>query len=130
MSERVLGGTIERNEASVWGRRTESMRRVERTTKRRKAMAEQARVVSVEPQKRHTLPEASWEDINQPGAYVEVGTGDLYRIPKEALIPGSSPVIRKESSGASRLVQLSPNPFITTLQARMLACEHNVEPNF
>jgi len=27
------------------------------------AMVEQARVVSVEPQKRHTLPEASWEDI-------------------------------------------------------------------
>jgi len=93
-------------------------------------MAEQARVVSVEPQKRHTLPESSWEDINQPGAYVELGSGDLYRIPKEALIPGSSPLIRKESSGASRFVQLSPNPFITTLQARMLACEHNVEPNF
>jgi hypothetical protein len=93
-------------------------------------MAEQARVVSVEPQRRHTLPEATWGDINQPGAYVEVGSGDLYRIPKEALIPGSSPLIRKESAGASRFVQLSPNPFITTLQARMLACEHNVEPNF
>lgn len=93
-------------------------------------MAEQARVVSVEPQRRYSLPETSWEDINQPGAYVEMGTGDLYRIPKEALIPGSSPLIRKESAGASRLVQLSPNPFITTFQARLLACEHNVEPNF
>lgn len=93
-------------------------------------MGEQARMVSVEPHKRVTLPEVAWENVNQPGAYVEVGTGDLYRIPKEALIPGSSPIIRKESAGASRLVQLSPNPFITTLQARLLACEHNVEPNF
>lgn len=93
-------------------------------------MAEQARTVSVEPLKRVTLPELTWEDVHEPGAYVEVGTGDLYRIPKEALIPGSSPIIRKESAGASRLVRLSPNPFMTTLQARMLACEHNIEPNF
>jgi hypothetical protein len=51
-------------------------------------------------------------------------------VPKEALIPGASPVIRKESHGASRLVQVSKNPFVTTLEARMIACEHNVEPNF
>jgi hypothetical protein len=93
-------------------------------------MSEQARTTSMEPQRRMTLPEVGWEDVNEPGAYVEIGSGDLYRIPKEALIPGSSPVIRKESAGASRLVRLSGNPFITTLQARMLACEHNVEPNF
>ncbi len=76
------------------------------------------------------LPELTWETIDEPGAYVEVGSGDLYRILKEALLPGCSPVIRKESAGASRLVQLSPNPFITTLAARMRACEHNIEPNF
>ncbi len=93
-------------------------------------MSEQARTTSMEPQRRMTLPEVGWEDVNEPGAYVEIGSGDLYRIPKEALIPGSSPVIRKESAGASRLVRLSGNPFITTLQARMLACEHNIEPNF
>jgi len=93
-------------------------------------MAEQARVLSVEPQKRVSLAQVSWEDVKEPGAYVEVGSGDLYRIPKEALIPGGSPVIRKESTGASRLVQLSQNPFITTLQARMVACQHNIEPNF
>lgn len=92
-------------------------------------MAESARVVSVEPQRREMLPEVAWEGVSAPGAYVEVGTGDLYRIPKEALIPEGSPVIRKESAGASRLVQLSPNPFVTTLQARMLACEHNIEHN-
>ena len=76
------------------------------------------------------LPEVTWETISEAGAYVEVGSGDLYRIPQEALLPGCSPMIRKESAGASRLVQLSPNPFITTLAARMLACEHNIEPNF
>ena len=93
-------------------------------------MAEQAKMTSIGPQQRASLPEMSWQDLDEPGAYVERGTGDLYRVPKEALIPGASPVIRKESLGASRLVQLSKNPFITTLEARMLACEHNIEPNF
>ena len=93
-------------------------------------MATEARNVSVEPHQRARLPELSWHDISEPGAYVELGSGDLYRIPKEALLEGSSPLIRKESAGASTLMQLSKNPFITTLQARMLCCEHNVSPNF
>jgi hypothetical protein len=91
-------------------------------------MAEQ--LVSVEPQRRVVLPEFTWEQITEPGAYVEKGTGDLYRIPKEALVVGASPMIRKESAGASRFVQLSKNPYITTLEARMLCAEHNIQPNF
>jgi hypothetical protein len=93
-------------------------------------MAEQAQVVSIQPQSRTSLPEVTWETLSEPGAYVELGGGDLYRVPKEALIHGASPVIRKESLGASRLVQLSKNPFITTFEARMLACQNNIQPNF
>ncbi len=93
-------------------------------------MAEAARVVSMEPEHRLSFVEVSWTDVAEPGAYVERGTGDLYRIPKEGLIPGSSPAIRKESLGVSHLVQISKDPFITTLQARMLACEYNLKPNF
>ncbi len=85
---------------------------------------EQVRNPSVEPQQRSFLPELRWEDISQPG------TGDLYRIPQEALVPGASPVIKKQSSGASRLVQVSRDPFITTLEARMLCAEHNIRCNF
>ncbi|OGA52598.1 MAG: hypothetical protein A3G24_11560 [Betaproteobacteria bacterium RIFCSPLOWO2_12_FULL_62_13] len=93
-------------------------------------MTEAARNVSVEPQRRSKLREVSWQDITEPGAYVELGTGDLFRIPKEALPDASSPLIRKESSGASRLMQVSKDPFIITLEARMICCEHNVVPNF
>ena len=93
-------------------------------------MAAEARSVSIEPQQRSRLPEVSWQDINEPGAYVELGTGDLYRIPKEALVLGASPLIHKESSGASRFMQVSKNPFVTTLEARMTCCEHNITPNF
>ena len=57
------------------------------------------------------------------------GAGDLYRIPQEA-IGSASPLIKKQSLGASRLVKLSGNPFVTTLEARMLCAEGNVHPNF
>ena len=91
---------------------------------------EQARNKSVEPQHRTSLLEVPWENITESGAYVEKGTGDLYRIPMEALVPGASPLIRKQSSGASRFVQVSKDPFVTTLEARMLCAEHNIQANF
>jgi hypothetical protein len=91
---------------------------------------EMAKTRSVEPQQRFTLPEVNWDDLNEPGAYVERGTGDLYRVPQEAIIPGGSPIIHKESQGASRLVKVSPNPFVTTLEARLRCAQHNIEPNF
>jgi hypothetical protein len=89
-----------------------------------------SRTASIEPERRSSLLEVSWEDILEPGAYVELGNGDLYRIPKEALVPGASPVIKKQSAGASRLVQVSKDPFVTTLEARMTCAEHNIQPNF
>jgi hypothetical protein len=55
---------------------------------------EQVKTRSVEPQSRFALPEVTWEELSEPGAYVERGSGDLYRIPKEALIPGASPIRR------------------------------------
>lgn len=93
-------------------------------------MEEQTKNVSIEPQHRVFLSELSWYSISEPGAYVELGSGDLYRIPKEALLRGSSPLIRKESMGASRLIRISKDPFITTIEARMLCAENNVHPNF
>ena len=90
---------------------------------------EQVRTRSVEPQTRFVLPEVSWDGLNEPGAYVERGSGDLYRVPQEALIPGGSPIIHKESQGASRLVLISKNPFVTALEARLRCAQHNIEPN-
>jgi hypothetical protein len=98
--------------------------------KRKGDVMEQVKTKSVEPQQRYALPEVSWDELNEAGAYVERGSGDLYRIPKEALIPGGSPIIHKESTGASRLVQVSRNPFVTTLAARLSCAQHNIEPTF
>ncbi len=93
-------------------------------------MENKARMTSTEPETRAVLPEFSWGDIQEPGSYVERGSGDLYRIPKEALVPGASPVIHKESRGGSRFVLVCRNPYVTTLEARLRCAQHNIEPNF
>jgi hypothetical protein len=91
---------------------------------------EEVMTQSVLATRRHVLQETNWEAVNEPGAYIERGSGDLYRFPKESLIPGASPSIVKESRGASVLVKLSEDPFVTTFKARLLAAQHNIEPNF
>jgi len=93
-------------------------------------MAGETRHVSIEPKQSSRLLQVTWKEIEEPGAYVEVDSGELYRIPKEALLEGSSPLIRKESSGASMFIQVSKNPYVTTFEARMVCAEHNVQPNF
>ena len=72
----------------------------------------------------------SWNRVEQPGAYVELETGSLVRIPREALSETGSPLIRKESGEASLLVQISADPHIATLKARMLCAERNIPPSF
>lgn len=93
-------------------------------------MAEQARVVSIEPEQTRTLPEYSWEELSEPGTYVERETGNLYRIPKELLIGGARPMICKASQRISKLIQLNRNPFMTAFVARIMCAEHNVKSNF
>lgn len=81
-------------------------------------------------QRHYTLQQLAWDEINEPGAYVEVTTGALYRVPQEALLKGASPLIRKESVSGSPFVQVSKNPFVLSLEARMICAEHNIQPAF
>lgn len=85
---------------------------------------------SIEAQHRTTLPEIDWADMHSPGCYVDEASGDLFRVPKEALLTGASPVIVRESYGASRLRQLSTDPFLPSLKARLICAQHNIKPNF
>ena len=85
---------------------------------------------SIESAHRTRLLECAWEDLTEAGAYVEMGSGDLYRFPKESLIQGGSPLVTKESHGSSRLIQVSKDPYLTTMKARLICAQHNVEPNF
>ena len=87
---------------------------------------------SIQSQQRHhqTLPEVAWEDVQEPGTYVDQATGDLFRIPREGLVTGASPVVVRESAGPVRLRQLSHDPFLPTLKARLLCAQNNIQPNF
>jgi hypothetical protein len=89
-----------------------------------------ARVVSTERESICRLPEYSWEEVSEPGTYVEKDTGDLYRIPRALLIKGSPPLICRANSHVSRLIQVSKNPFMTTFVARITCAEHNLKSNF
>jgi hypothetical protein len=82
------------------------------------------------PEHKRFFQVMSWEDVDQPGAYVELGTGDLYRFTQEALMLDSSPVIAKESRGASRLMRISTDPLVLSQKARLLCAQANVHPNF
>ncbi|TAM60853.1 MAG: hypothetical protein EPN49_07940 [Rhodanobacter sp.] len=90
-------------------------------------MAQQAQNTHVKVGK---FTEVSWESIQEPGCYVDALAGDLYRIPQEALLSGSSPIIHKVSTNQGRFVQLSNDPTLTTFQARMLAADLDIKPNF
>jgi hypothetical protein len=93
-------------------------------------VGEPARVVSIERESRYRLPEYSWEEVSEPGTYVEKETGVLYRIPRALLIEGAPRFICRAKSGISRLIQLSKNPFMTTFVARITCAEHNLKSNF
>src|SRR5258708_35878379 len=93
-------------------------------------MAAKPSAFDLKPLHRAFLPEVSWENIREPGAYVDLRTGDLYRIPQEALIRGASPLIHKQSLADARLRQETWYPFVTTLQARILCAEFHITPNY
>lgn len=77
-----------------------------------------------------TLRPLAWGEINEPGAYVDVSTGKLYRITRERLPVGKSPSILGSGGPVSPVVQVSKDPFIVELAARMICVEHNIPPNF
>ena len=93
-------------------------------------MSEGRQSSSIQPQHRSALLQTTWEDLREPGAYVEEGSGDLFRVPQETLMTGASPIISRVSNGASRLVRVSDNPAVPLVKARMVAADHNIEPNF
>lgn len=76
------------------------------------------------------LSEFTWENIKQPGAYIERETGHLYRVPAESLLRGSSPVIAKLCTNPSTYVKLSDDANTIVSKLRTIAADADVKPNF
>jgi hypothetical protein len=81
-------------------------------------------------QQEQALHQLKWEEIKEPGAYVEVSTGNLYRVPREYLPKGTSRSMRNSGGPTSPLVLLSKDPFIFALAARMICLRHDIHPSF
>ncbi len=79
---------------------------------------------------RRSLPEMAREEISEPGAYVDVATGALYRVPAGALHKRVSAAIWKETVNGSQFVQVSKNPYIISLEARIICAAHDIQFNF
>ncbi len=91
---------------------------------------EEASMVKTEAEHEMELVECTWHNIEQPGTYVDLETGYLYRIPTEALQQRAVPLIQRESTRVSRLMRVSKDPRVTTQTARLIWCKHNITPHF
>jgi hypothetical protein len=76
------------------------------------------------------LQEMSWNDIQRPGAYLICGSGDLVRVPQDALAPGHSPLITITSTGETRVAKLSDNPAEPISVLRAFAADNDYFVNF
>jgi hypothetical protein len=68
--------------------------------------------------------------IDTPGCYVSRNTGDLYRIPAEALALRQSPVIEIVSRAGLRMTRIAEDPWIPLNKARQLCADADLYHNF
>ncbi len=72
----------------------------------------------------------SFDQINDPGAYVCGWSGHLIRMPEDAVNPGRSPVLEILGRDDLHVTKISQNPFIPVTKARMIASDLDLEVNF
>jgi hypothetical protein len=76
------------------------------------------------------LQEMSWNEIQRPGCYLIVSSGDLVRVPRHALALGHSPLITMTSTGETRVAKLSDNPAERISVLRTFAADNDYLVNF
>ena len=76
------------------------------------------------------LDEMAWNTINGPGCYIIVGSGDLVRLPQEAVATGHSPLITVTSTGETRVAKLSGNVAEPISTLRTIAADNDYFVNF
>ena len=76
------------------------------------------------------LTETQWNNIQNPGCYLMVNTGDLVRISPESLAPGHSPLLTFTSKADVRVAKLSDNPAEPISVLRSIAADNDYFVNF
>ncbi len=76
------------------------------------------------------LQEMSWNEIDRPGCYVLIDSGDLLRVPQDALAAGHSPLISVTSVEETRVAKLTNNPADPISTLRTLAADNDYFVHF
>jgi hypothetical protein len=71
-----------------------------------------------------------FDEVQTPGCYVSRHTGNLYRIPAEALALGRSPLIEIVSKTGTLMTKITEDPWVPIGKARQLCADADVYPNF
>jgi len=76
------------------------------------------------------LTETEWNNIQDPGCYLMLQSGDLVRISTESLAPGHSPLLTFTSKNGVRVAKLSDNPAEPISVLRAIAADNDYFVNF
>jgi hypothetical protein len=68
--------------------------------------------------------------ISQPGCFVMNKTGDLVRIPDDALVDGRSPTLDIVSNEPWLMTKISNDPYLPLRKARAVAADMDLHVNF
>ena len=82
------------------------------------------------PSSSSRLTETQWNNIQDPGCYLMVQSGDLVRISPESLAPGHSPLLTFTSKNEIRVAKLSQNPSEPISVLRAIAADNDYFVNF
>jgi hypothetical protein len=78
----------------------------------------------------HHLTRMPFSEVNREGAYICNETGDLFRVPEDALVSGRSPVLDIVSKKPMMVTQISNDPWLPISRARQLAADADLYIDF
>ena len=75
-------------------------------------------------------PRIPFCEIREPGTYINMETGSLFRVPEDALNKGHSPVMDIVSKTGPVCYKLCDDPWVPINKARLLAADADIQINF
>jgi hypothetical protein len=71
----------------------------------------------------HGISFVAWNEINEPGIYVDMEYPRFYRVTQESLIPGSSPSIHGSEFTVARV---STDPMLNKQRIQIICADNNL----
>ena len=72
----------------------------------------------------------TWDQINEPGAYICQWSGHLLRVPEDGVTAGRSPMLSLVGPEPLFVTKISNNPYITLTKAKLIASNFDLNVNF